>query len=88
MSQKIFNLDLPVETISVYLLSCSLSDAGTAVSFSNLLNVWNSSEAALQEGIDELEKRRVIVRIVTDSEDSFIYRVLEDKDWRTDCPSS
>jgi len=39
MSQKIFNIGLSVETVSVYLLCCSLADADTVISTKSLLEI-------------------------------------------------
>jgi hypothetical protein len=41
--QKIFNLGLPTETISLYLLCCGIKDAGMTLTTRNILERWNGS---------------------------------------------
>ncbi|RPH48129.1 MAG: hypothetical protein EHM85_17975 [Desulfobacteraceae bacterium] len=82
MNQEIFRLGLSVETISVYLLCCSFSDGGTAISTRNLLGVWNSTREALFNGIKELEKRNIILKIISGGEDKNVYKLTEHKSWK------
>jgi hypothetical protein len=82
MNQEIFNIGLDVETISLYLLCCGLADSDTAISVKNLLPVWNSSEAALNQGLDELENRNIISRILSDQEGKHIYKLTDLKQWK------
>ena len=56
MSQKIFDLNLSMETISVYLMCCGLTDAGSHFSTANMLKIWNGSETSLREGLGALEE--------------------------------
>ena len=51
MNQKIFKLGLPVETVSVYLMCCSLTDTDTTISTKKLTEMWNSTRASLLEGL-------------------------------------
>ena len=51
MNQKIFNVGLSVETVSVYLICCNLSDNDMAISTKNLSSMWNGAEALLLEGL-------------------------------------
>ena len=82
MNQEIFSTGLDVETISLYLLCCGLADSDTAISVKNLLPVWNSSEAALNNGLDELENRNILARLLWDQEGNHIYRLTDLKDWK------
>ena len=84
MNQAIFNIGLSVETISVYLLVCGLTDAGRSVTSKNLEEVWNGSEAALGQGLRELEDRHIISIILSDGEDNAAYRVLDRQRWITE----
>jgi hypothetical protein len=82
MNQVIFNLDLSVETVSVYLICCNLSDNNTAISTKNLSSMWNGTEALLIEGLKDLEERNILRKIISDGEEKNIYQLSEVKDWK------
>jgi len=82
MNQDIFRLGLSVETISVYLLCCSFSDNGAVISTKNLLGVWNGTREALSEGIKELEKKNILLKIISGGEDKNVYKLTEHKSWK------
>ena len=82
MNQEIFNLDLPVETVSVYLICCNLSDNNTVISTKNLSSMWNGTEALLIEGLKDLEERNVLRKIISDGEEKNIYQLSDVKDWK------
>ena len=82
MNQKIFNLGLSVETISVYLLCCGLSDSGTNISTKNLMGVWNGNEKSLSQGLTDLEKRNILRRIIFDQNETVVYHLTDVKDWK------
>lgn len=82
MNQEIFRLGLSVETISVYLLCCGFSDNGAVISTRNLLGVWNSTNEALFHGLKELEKRNILLKIISGGEDKSVYKLTENKSWK------
>lgn len=82
MNQEIFNLDLSVETVSVYLICCNLSDNNTVISTKNLSSMWNGTEALLIEGLKDLEQRNVLRKIISDGEEKNIYQLSDVKDWK------
>lgn len=82
MNQKIFNLGLSVETVSVYLISCNLSDNGTAISTRNLSGMWNGTEALLFEGLKNLEERNILRRIISDRDENVVYQLSDVKNWK------
>jgi len=82
MNQEIFNLDLSVETVSVYLICCNLSDNNTVISTKNLSSMWNGTEALLIEGLKDLEERNVLRKIISDGEEKNIYQLADVKDWK------
>ena len=82
MNQEIFNLDLSVETISVYLICCNLSDNNTIISTKNLSSMWNGTEASLIEGLKNLEERNILRRIISDGEEKNIYQLSDVRDWK------
>jgi hypothetical protein len=82
MNQAIFNLGLPVETISVYLLACGLVDAGKPVTTRNLGDVWNGTPESLDQGLRDLEERNIVARIISDGEDQAAYRLKAVHRWK------
>ena len=82
MNQEIFTLDLPVETVSVYLICCNLSDNNTVISTKNLSSMWNGTEALLIEGLKDLEEMNILRRIISDGEEKNIYQLSDVKDWK------
>jgi hypothetical protein len=82
MNQEIFNLDLSVETVSVYLICCNLSDNNTAISTKNLSGMWNGTEALLIEGMKDLEERNILRKIISDGKEQNIYQLSDIKDWK------
>jgi hypothetical protein len=82
MNQEIFNLGLSVETVSVYLICCNLSDNNTIISTKNLSSMWNGTEALLIEGLKDLEERNILRRIISDGEEKNIYQLSDVKDWK------
>jgi hypothetical protein len=82
MNQKIFNLDLSVETVSVYLICCNLSDNNTVISTKNLSSICNGTEALLNEGLKDLEERNILRKIISDREEKNIYQLSDVKDWK------
>ncbi len=81
MSQKIFSLNLSTETISVYLMCCGLTDAGSTLSTANMLEIWNGSEASLQDGLSALEERKIVKKIISDQDSRDIYILTNTADW-------
>ena len=82
MNQEIFNLGLSVETVSVYLICCNLSDNNAIISTKNLSSMWNGTEALLIEGLKNLEERNILRKIISDGEEKNIYQLSDVKDWK------
>jgi hypothetical protein len=82
MSQKIFKLGLSVETVSVYLMCCSLADTDTTISTKKLSEMWNSTRASLLEGLKDLETRNILRRIISDRAGNTVYKLSDVKDWQ------
>jgi hypothetical protein len=82
MNQAIFDIGLSVETISVYLLVCGLTDAGRSVTSKSLAEVWNGTETALGQGLQDLEDRHIISRILSDGEEHSVYKVMDIHGWK------
>ena len=82
MNQKIFDQGLSIETVSVYLLCCSLEDAGTVISTKNLSGIWNNTKASLLEGLEDLEKRNILRRIISDRAGNNVYKLSDIKNWK------
>jgi len=82
MNQKIFKLGLLVETVSVYLMCCSLADTDTTISTKKLSEMWNSTRASLLEGLKDLETRNILRRIISDRAGNNVYKLLDVKNWK------
>lgn len=82
MSQKIFQLNLSVETTSIYLLCCSLADHEEPISTKNIQEIWNGSHQALITGLDALEKRNILQKIISDRERNCVYKLMDDSNWK------
>jgi len=81
MNQKVFRAGFSVETVSIYLLCCGLSDAGTSISVKNLSQVWNSSQEALAKGLDELDEKKILFKTLPDREGNHIYQFTDSEEW-------
>jgi len=82
MNQKIFKLGLSVETVSVYLMCCSLADTDATISTKKLSEMWNSARASLLEGLKDLETRNILRRIISDRAGNNVYKLSDVKDWQ------
>ncbi len=82
VNQKIFQMGLTMETVSVYLLCCGLAEAGAALSFKSLAEVWNGTPSQLRDGLKELETRNVLQVIVSDSGEHSFYRLAKGDQWK------
>lgn len=82
MNQKIFKLGLSVETVSVYLMCCSLADTDMTISTKKLSEMWNSTRASLLEGLKDLETRNILRRIISDRTGNNVYKLLDVKNWQ------
>ena len=82
MNQKIFDLGLPVEAVSAYLLCCSLADADTVISTKNLSEMWNSTRESLFEGLKDLETRDILRMIISDRAGNNVYKLSDVKNWK------
>ncbi|QTA85998.1 hypothetical protein [Desulfonema magnum] len=82
INQNIFKIGLSVETISVYLLCCGLSDSGTSISTKNLLEIWNSTNEALMKSLEDLEQKNILFMTLSDQEGKNIYQLTDSKEWK------
>ena len=82
MSQKIFKLGLSVETVSIYLICCSLADTDETISTKKLSEMWNSARASLLKGLEDLETRNILRRIISDRAGNNVYKLLDVKNWQ------
>ncbi len=82
MNQKIFELGLNVETVSLYLLCCGIVDAGESISSKNIENRWNSTREGLSKGLKELEDRRILKKILSNGEGSDVFKLADVKKWK------
>ncbi len=80
--QKIFNLNLSTETISLYLLCCGIKDAGITLTTKNILERWNGTEEGFQKAMKELEDRNIISKIMTDGNQHDAFHLKDVHGWR------
>ena len=83
MNQMIFKLDLPMETVSVYLLCCGLTDAGKSLTLNNLLEVWNSTREKLEEGLGLLEEKNIVKPFLADGSKNRAFKLVDPHRWRS-----
>ena len=83
IDQKIFNIGLSMETISLYLLCCGLADAGSTISKKNILEIWNSGEEELRDCLHTLEEINILLRILSDGEEHDVYKLVGVEQWKT-----
>jgi len=81
MSQKIFSMNLGVETISLYLLCCAVADAGVAITRTTLQGKWNGKPTALERELNMLEGRNILGSDGKDTHGEPVYRIVEEKQW-------
>ena len=60
MDRAIFDLQTSVEATSLYILLCSVSDEGGAVTLSNAIPRWNNPEETIYKAAEELMIRGVL----------------------------
>jgi len=82
MDQRIFKQGLSTEAVSLYLLICSLEDAGERISIRNITGRWNSTDAALMESLAALEEKNILA-VVAAGRDNTAYRLIDATDWKT-----
>jgi hypothetical protein len=82
MNQKIFQMGLSTETVSLYLLCCGIADSGATLSTKKLLEIWNASPEAMNESFLELEDRGIVSRIISDGKTHHIYKLTDEHDWK------
>ncbi|CAB5088684.1 hypothetical protein D3OALGA1CA_757 [Olavius algarvensis associated proteobacterium Delta 3] len=83
VNQKIFNLGLSVETISLYLLCCGMAGTGIAITRQRLREKWNSSDNALARSLGELESMSILQPESPGMDDATAYILTEDEIWTT-----
>ncbi len=82
MHQKIFSLNLAVETVSLYLLCCAIADSGATITREALIGKWNGTPESLDGEISRLEAHHILRRAPVGSEMPESYRLVDEKHWR------
>jgi hypothetical protein len=85
--QKIFEIGLSVETVSLYLLCRGLHDAGKTISTKNLMEVWNGSKEEFVSGLKILCDKKIVQKIISDvkneeKEEQAVYRLTDVHQWK------
>lgn len=82
MSQKIFEIGLPVEAVSLYLLCWGFCEAGVPIQTRQMMDKWNGSEQQFYESIRLLEDRNILVKTSEDKVCGSVYTISEERDWK------
>ena len=82
MSQKIFSMNLGVETVSLYLLCCAVADAGAPLTQTILADKWNGDQTSLERELDRLEDKNILCRIDKKGQQEPTYEIVDEKKWR------
>jgi hypothetical protein len=82
MSQKIFSMNLGVETVSLYLLCCAVADAGATITRATLEGKWNGNLTTLERELQRLEERNILCRKDAEAQAAPAYDMVDDKKWR------
>ena len=82
MNQRIFEMGLGTEPVSLYLLCCHLQDTGAIISKENMAGLWNGTESALMDAIDDLLEKQVLASILSSGEEIAVYRITDPEDWK------
>lgn len=78
-TKRIFNLNLSVETISLYLLIEGFSERKSLVSTKELFKLWACDKELFKKGLKELEELSLITRIAADNDYNGYYTLVNDK---------
>ena len=82
MSQKIFSMNLNVETVSLYLLCCAVADTGTAITQTTLQDKWNGSRSGLESELIRLQEKNILRRDGDETGENPTYLMVDEKKWR------
>lgn len=82
MSQKIFNLGLPMVTVSLYLLCCGLADAGIALSPEEISHRWNGTPDEMEEALEALVQKGILLRVLSEQPPQRLYRITSPNQWQ------
>jgi hypothetical protein len=81
MSQKIFSMNLDVETVSLYLLCCAVADTGAKITHATLREKWNGSRSGLESELIRLQEKNILRRDDAETEGGPVYLMVDEKKW-------
>lgn len=81
INQKIFSMNLGVETVSLYLLCCAVADAGAALTQTTLAHKWNGDQTSLESELTRLEEFNILCRIDQEGQQEPTYQIMDEKNW-------
>ena len=82
MSQKIFSMNLDVETVSLYLLCCAVIDTGATITPTTLGEKWNGTQEELNRQIGRLEEMNILTRKGRTGDGESAFGIEDEKKWR------
>lgn len=83
MDQKIFTMNLSVNTVSVYLSCCGLLDTETPLTRDNISEVWSESAELLDQGLSELTELNILTLVEEDKSETRTYALNGAANWKS-----
>lgn len=80
--QRIFNLGLGVEAVSLYLLCCGLADADQPLCLSTITPAWNMDHSALVANLDILLAQGILTADGVSSAEATRFRLEPSARWK------
>jgi hypothetical protein len=81
MSQKIFQLGLSVEAVSLYLLCVSLTEMPKPLTTDNIKEIWNGTDKQLGQALLDLETRNIVQNALSDASGRPVYQLTDEDNW-------
>jgi hypothetical protein len=83
MDQRIFQLNLAVEPISLYLICSALTDSGQPISMSTLASRWTGSQESMSAAIQILERHHILRRLTGGRSAIVQFEIIASSRWKT-----
>ena len=81
--QRIFNLGLEVEAVSLYLLCCGLVDADQPLSLATITPAWNQDRKALVANLDILLSQGIVTADGPSGAEATRFRLEPSTRWKS-----
>lgn len=81
MNRRIFDMGLPVEAVSLYLLCCNIARGEAPIVMETIKSLWNSTDEALDAGLTILIKHQILEQS-TDEKSPTAYKLWDEPHWK------